>query len=83
MYCAHLNKLRNINAGSTYIVGDKMTVADLENANTMITYLKNDNSTLRDKHSEVLSKYGSLEEYSKNLESELAEYFSTRPSRPF
>lgn len=60
-----------------------MTVADLENANTMFTYLKNDNSSLSGKHQEVLSKYGSLDEYSKNLEKELAEYFSTRPTRPF
>lgn len=45
-----------------------MTVADLENANTMFTYLKNDNSSLSDKHSEILSKYGSLEEYAKFME---------------
>lgn len=63
MYCAYLHKLRNQNADSNYIVGDKITVADLENANTMFTYLKNDNSTLKDKHQEILSKYGSLENY--------------------
>lgn len=68
MYCAHLHRLRNLNAGSSYIVGDKMTVADLENANTMFTYLKNDSSTLSGKHQEVLSKYGSLDEYARNLE---------------
>lgn len=56
-----------------------MTVADLENANTMFTYLKNDNSTLSSKHSEILSKYGSLDAYAKSLEEELAEYFSSRP----
>lgn len=60
-YCAYLHGLRNVNSGSHYIVGDKMTVADLENANTMFTYLKNEHSQLKDKHQEVLSRYGSLE----------------------
>jgi len=63
MYCAYLHRLRNVNSGSHYIVGDKLTVADLENANTMFTYLKNEQSKLADKHQEVMSKYGSLEEY--------------------
>jgi glutathione S-transferase len=42
LYCAYLHRLRNVNSGSHYIVGDKLTVADLENANTMFTYLKNE-----------------------------------------
>lgn len=71
MYCAHLHRLRNLNADSNYIIGDKMTVADLENANTMFTYLKNDSSSLKDKHQEIMSKYGSLENYQRTLEKEL------------
>lgn len=67
MYCSYLHRLRNVNSGSDYIVGDKLTVADLENANTMFTYLKNENSQLNEKHSEIMRKYGSLEKYAETL----------------
>jgi DnaJ-domain-containing protein 1 len=75
--------LRNVNSGSHYIVGDKLTVADLENANTIFTYLKNEKAQLSVKHQEVLAKYGSLEKYADTLKEELEEYFSSRPQRPF
>ncbi len=44
-----------------------MTVADLENANTLFTYLKNEESQMSAKHQEILSKYGSLEAYADKL----------------
>lgn len=71
----HLHHLRNQNSKSDYIIGDKLTVADLENANTLITYLKNERSSFKDKHQEILEKYDSLEKYADKLEHELLEYF--------
>ena len=72
------NRLQS-NVTQKYIAGDKMTLADLDNAHVAWDYFLNKNNKFYDVQSKILEQYNVVNKYYEGLREELKDHFDHRP----
>ena len=83
-YCKVIQKRLEENSSKRYIVGDKMTIADFDNAHVAYDYFYNETNPMQAQLLAVTKKYPVLTEYYEALGVELKDHLANRfGPRPF
>ncbi len=72
------------NKSQKYMVGDKLTLVDIDSASIAFSYFLNENNRFYKEQRELLEKYPELKNYYEGLHKEFEDYFKSRPQgKPF
>jgi len=83
-YCRVIEKRLKDNTTQRFIVGNKMTIADIDNAHVAYSYFFNKANKFHMQQADVVKDFPTLNKYYEDLKEELKDHFEKRPApRPF